>query len=149
MLQSDLSMIDHVARTVNCCFRQLRHLKGCIKKSLPFEAARAAVAAFVTSQVDRWNSLLVGEPKTSVSWIACNPPSTPLLGCCATGENTITLHCSSLMFYTSSQFLFESSLRSAYWSTSRFMGPRLGICATIVWRRICPLRVYDFDRRVK
>src|SRR6218665_1085559 len=52
MLQSDLSMKDHVARTVSSCFRQLRLLKGCIK-SLPFEAARAAVAAFVTSQVDR------------------------------------------------------------------------------------------------
>ena len=62
ILQSDLSMKDHVARTVSCCFRQLRLLKGCIK-SLPFEAARAAVAAFVTSQVDRYNSLLVGAPK--------------------------------------------------------------------------------------
>src|SRR6218665_1466806 len=62
MLQSDLSMKDHVGRTVSRCFRQLRLLKGCIK-SLPFEAARAAVAAFVTSQVDRYNSLLVGAPK--------------------------------------------------------------------------------------
>src|SRR6218665_900624 len=85
----------------------------------------------------------------SVSWIACNPSSTLLLGCCATGENTITLHRSSVMFYTGSRFLFESSLRSAYWSTSRFMGPRLGICTTIVRRRrIRPLRVYDFDRRI-
>ena len=62
MLQSNLSMKGHVARTVSRCFRQLRLLKGCIK-SLPFEAARAAVAAFVTSQVDRCNSLLVGAPK--------------------------------------------------------------------------------------
>ena len=62
MLQSDLSMKDHVARTVSRCFRQLRLLEGCIK-SLPFEAARAAVAAFVTSQVDCYNSLLVGAPK--------------------------------------------------------------------------------------
>src|SRR6218665_1369195 len=31
MLQSDLSMKDHVARTVSRCFRQLRLLKGCIK----------------------------------------------------------------------------------------------------------------------
>src|SRR6218665_2888664 len=62
MLQSDLSMKVHVARTVSRCFRQLRLLKGCIK-SLRFEAARAAVAAFVTSQVDRSNSLLVGAPK--------------------------------------------------------------------------------------
>src|SRR6218665_833454 len=52
----------HVARTVSHCFHQLRLLKGCIK-SLPFEAARVAVAAFVTSQVDRYNSLLVGAPK--------------------------------------------------------------------------------------
>src|SRR6218665_2726795 len=62
MLHSDLSMKVHVARTVSRCFRQLRLLRGCIK-SLPFEAARAAVAAFVTSQVDRNNSLLVGAPK--------------------------------------------------------------------------------------
>src|SRR6218665_3599300 len=55
-------MKDHVARTVSRCFRQLRLLKGYIK-SLPFEAVRAAVAAFVTSQVDRCNSLLVGAPK--------------------------------------------------------------------------------------
>ena len=55
-------MKDHVARTVSRCFRQPRLLKGCIK-SLPFEAARAAVAAFVTSQVDRWNSLPIGAPK--------------------------------------------------------------------------------------
>src|SRR6218665_979862 len=34
------------------------------------------------------------------------------------------------------------------WSTSRFMGQRLSIYATIVWRRIRPLRGYDFDRRI-
>src|SRR6218665_3716493 len=62
MLQSDLSMKARVARTVSRCFRPLRLLKGCIK-SLPFKAVRAAVAAFLTSQVDRWNSLLVGMPK--------------------------------------------------------------------------------------
>src|SRR6218665_1886677 len=98
------------------------------------------------SQVDRWNSLLVGAPKYLLD---CNPSSTLLLGCCATGENTIALHRSFVMFYIGSQFLFESRLRSAYWSTSRFMGPRLGICATIIVRRhIRPLRVYDFDRRI-
>src|SRR6218665_2593009 len=97
------------------------------------------------SQVDRWNSLLVGAPKYLLD---CNPTSTLLLGCCATGENTITLHRFSVMFYTGSQFLFGSSLRSAYWSTSRFIVSRLGICATIVRRRIRPLRVYDFDPRV-
>jgi len=136
MLQSDLSMTDHMAWTVSRCFRQLHLLKGCIK-SLPFKAARVAVA--VTSQVDRWNS---------VSWIACNQSSIPLLGCCATGENTIMLHRSSVMLYTGSQFLSESSLRSVYWSTSRLMGQRLGICATTVRRRIHPLRGYNFDQRI-
>ena len=48
MLQSDLSMKDHVARTVSRCFRQLRLLIGCIKYP-PFEATKAEVAAFVTS----------------------------------------------------------------------------------------------------
>jgi len=47
-------------------YRYLRHLgllKGCIK-SRTSEAAGADVAAFVTSQVDRYNnSLLVGAPK--------------------------------------------------------------------------------------
>src|SRR6218665_3203884 len=84
----------------------------------------------------------------SISWIAFNLSSMPLLGCCATGENTTTSRRSSVMIYTGFQFPFELSLRSACWSTSRFMGQRLGICATIVRRRIRPLRGYDFDRRI-
>src|SRR6218665_4030942 len=84
----------------------------------------------------------------SISLIACNLSSMPLLGCCAIGENTTTLRRSSVMFYTGFQFPFELSSRSACWSTSRFMGQRLGICATIVRRRIRLLRGYDFDRRI-
>ena len=61
LLESDLSMRRHVAWTVGCCFRQLRLIRSCIK-SLPFEAARAAIAAFVTSRVDSCNSLLAGAP---------------------------------------------------------------------------------------
>src|SRR6218665_2912728 len=84
MLQFDLSMKDHVARTVSRCFRQLRLLKVCIK-SLPFEAARAAVCSLRHITVC-WSERL------SISWIACNLSSMPLLGCCATGENTTMLH---------------------------------------------------------
>src|SRR6218665_3451447 len=51
LLESDLSMRRHVAWTVGCCFRQLRLIRSCIK-SLPLGAAKAAVAAFVTSRVD-------------------------------------------------------------------------------------------------
>src|SRR6218665_391172 len=61
LLESDLSMRRHVASTVSCCFRQLRLIRSCIK-SLPLGAAKAAVAAFVTSRVDRCNSLLAGAP---------------------------------------------------------------------------------------
>src|SRR6218665_3894651 len=63
LLESDLSMRRHVAWTVGYCFRQLRLIRSCIK-SLPLGAAKAAVAAFVTSRVDRYmyNSLLAGAP---------------------------------------------------------------------------------------
>src|SRR6218665_2587704 len=57
LLESDLSMRRHVAWTVGCCFRQLRLIRSCIK-SLPLGVAKAAVAAFITSRVDCYNSLL-------------------------------------------------------------------------------------------
>src|SRR6218665_2018372 len=61
LLESDLSMRRHVAWTVGCSFRQLRLIRSCIK-SLPPGAAKAAVAAFVTSRVDHYNSLHAGAP---------------------------------------------------------------------------------------
>src|SRR6218665_1413863 len=61
LLESDLSMRRHVAWTVGCCFRQLHLIRSFIK-SLPLGAAKAAVATFVTSRVDRYNSLLAGVP---------------------------------------------------------------------------------------
>src|SRR6218665_1731789 len=105
MLQSDLSMKVHVARTVSRCFRQLRLLKGCIK-SLAFEAARAAVAAFITSLVDRYNSLLVGAHKY-------------LLDCLQSVLNAAAR-------------LLCNRRKYDHVTTSRFMGQRLGICAPIV-----------------
>src|SRR6218665_1823725 len=61
LLESDLSMRRQVAWTVGCCFRQLHLIRSCIK-SLLLGAAKAAVAAFVTSRVDRYNSLLACAP---------------------------------------------------------------------------------------
>ena len=55
-------MKTHVNTTVGRCFRQLRLIRSCLK-SLPFEAARTAVACFVLSRVDYCNSLLAGAPK--------------------------------------------------------------------------------------
>ena len=55
LLESDLSMRRHIAWTVGCCFYQLRLIRSCIK-SLPLGAAKASVAAFVTSRATN-NSL--------------------------------------------------------------------------------------------
>src|SRR6218665_2659097 len=49
-------MRHHVAWTVGCCFRQLPLSRSCFK-ALPLGAAKAGVAAFVTSRVDRCNLL--------------------------------------------------------------------------------------------
>ena len=126
MLQSDLSMKGHVARTVSRCFCQLRLRKGCIK-SLPFETARAAVnCRRFTSQVDRCNSLLVGAPKRLLDCLhsVLNPS-----GCCAIVESTITLHRYSMMFCTGSQYCSSShrvqsllaSIQVAPWGGARVL----------------------------
>jgi len=62
LLGADLQMTGHVKQLVSRCFRQLRLIKSCIR-SLPFEAAKVAVACLVITQVARCNSLLVGTPK--------------------------------------------------------------------------------------
>src|SRR6218665_512457 len=87
--------------------------------------------------------------RLSIFWIACNPSSMPLLYMLLCNRRKYD-HVTPLLrdVYTGSQFRFESSSRSACWYTSRFMGQRLGICATIVRRRIRPLRGYDSDRRI-
>src|SRR6218665_1420221 len=54
-------MRRHVAWTVGFCFRQIRLIRNCIK-SLPLGAAKAVVAAFFTSRVERYNNLLPGAP---------------------------------------------------------------------------------------
>ena len=129
-----------LSRTVSHCFRQLRLVKGCIK-SLPFEASIAAFAAFVTSQVDRCNSLLVGAPKRLLDCLKSVLNAAARLLCNRRKyDHTTPLLRHSVMFYTGSQFLFASSLRSVCWCTSRFMGLCLGTCASTVKRRIHPLR---------
>src|SRR6218665_1105057 len=68
LLESDLSMRRHVAWTVCCCFHQFLLIRSYIK-SLPLWAAKAAVAAFITSRVDRYKNLL-----------ACVPPGRTPVG---------------------------------------------------------------------
>src|SRR6218665_1771682 len=74
----------------NLCLSRLR------ERLLPPSLHRKLIAATVCLS-----------ERLSVSWIACSLCLMPLLGCCAIGENMITLHRSSVMFYTGSQFLFE------------------------------------------
>src|SRR6218665_1562442 len=58
--------------------------------------------------------------RLSISWIACNLSSMPLLGCCATGENTTMLHRFSVMFYTSSSPVQDllAGLQVASWGSA-------------------------------
>src|SRR6218665_1039063 len=64
LFEADMQMTGHVRQLVSRCFHQLRLIKSCIR-SLPFEAAKTAVACFVLTQVDRCNSLLASALKVS------------------------------------------------------------------------------------
>ena len=59
LLDSQLTMADHVAALSRSCFFQLRQLRS-IKQSLSSEATTKLVHAFISSRLDYCNSLLVG-----------------------------------------------------------------------------------------
>src|SRR6218665_2830567 len=86
LLGPDLPMRRHVAWTVICCFHQPCLIRSCIK-SLPLGAAKAAVAAFVTSRVDRCNSLLA---RLVASWMDSSRCSMLQRGSSATGGSMTT-----------------------------------------------------------
>jgi len=58
-IDSDLSMSTHVSRTVSSGFYQLRRIKA-VRRSLPIEAAKTVINAFIMSRVDYCNGLLPG-----------------------------------------------------------------------------------------
>jgi hypothetical protein len=58
-IDSELTMSDHVNRTISSCFYQLRRMRT-VRRSLPVEAAKTVVNAFVVSRVDYCNGLLAG-----------------------------------------------------------------------------------------
>jgi len=58
-IDGDLSMSTHVSRTVSTCFYQLRRIKA-VRRSLPIEAAKTVINAFIMSRVDYCNGLLPG-----------------------------------------------------------------------------------------
>src|SRR6218665_3398456 len=144
LLESDLSMRRHVAWTVGCCFRQLRLIGSCIK-SLPLGAAKAAVAAFVTSRVDRYNSLLAGAPACRASWTDSSRSSMPQRGSSATGGSMTTSHRSSAIFSTGCQSHSASSTSSVYSSSYHFTELLQSTCAIVASGLIPPRLGYVYD----
>lgn len=136
VLESDLSMRRHVTWTIGCYFGQLRLIRSCIK-SLPFEAATAAVAAFVISHVDRCNSLLAGRP--GVSWTDSSRCSVLRSGSSATGGNTMPLRPSWATFCTGCLFRSILSSRSDCLCLNHSMGERPSIYVASA-PRLIPLR---------
>src|SRR6218665_1654848 len=128
LLESDLSMRRHVAWTVGCCFRQLRLIRSCIK-SLPLGAGKAAVAAFVTSRVDRYNSLLAGAPACLLDGLQSVFNAAARLICNRRKYDHVTLllHASSTSTVYSSSYHFTELLQSTCAiAASGLIPPRLG-----------------------
>jgi len=59
LLDSQLTMADHISALSRSCFFQLRQLRS-IKQSLTLEATKTLVHAFVSSRLDYCNSMLAG-----------------------------------------------------------------------------------------
>ena len=59
LLDSQLTMADHVAALCRSCFFQLRQLRS-VKQSLTLEATKTLVHAFITSRLDYCDSVFAG-----------------------------------------------------------------------------------------
>jgi len=64
-LDDQLTMDIHARNVVRSCFYHLRQLRS-IQRSLPFEARRALVTAFVASRVDYCNAVFYGVAKKTI-----------------------------------------------------------------------------------
>jgi hypothetical protein len=61
LMDNCLTLTDHVTKTVQSCFYQLRQLKH-VKRRVTGDNFKALLHAFVTSRVDYCNSVLYGQP---------------------------------------------------------------------------------------
>ena len=59
IIDSRLTMADHVAAVCRSCYYQLRQLRS-VARSLSSDAAKAVVHAFISCRLDYCNSLLAG-----------------------------------------------------------------------------------------
>ena len=59
IIDSKLTMSDHVSSVVRSCFFQLRQMRS-VRHSLPVEARKALVHCFISSRIDYCNAILYG-----------------------------------------------------------------------------------------
>ena len=124
-----------------CCFRQLRLIRSCIK-SLPHGAEKTVVFAFITSRVDRCNSLLAGAPACLLYSSRC---SLPRQSSFVTGGSMTTSCRSSVMFSTGCQSHSASSTSSTYSSFYHFTELLQSTCAIAAPGLIPPRLDYGYD----
>src|SRR6218665_191861 len=125
-----------------CCFRQLRLIRSCIK-SLPLGAAKAAVAAFVTSRVAATTAC--SPARLRASWTDSSRSSVPQRGSSATGGSMTTSHRSCAMFSTGCQSHSASSTNSVYSSSYHFTELLQSTCAIAASGLIPPRLGYVYD----
>jgi len=65
LIDFELTLTDQVSSTVSSCFYQLRRLRF-VRRSIPLEAAKSVVNAFVISRVDYANGQLAGSDRRQI-----------------------------------------------------------------------------------
>ena len=58
-IDSELNMSTHISKTISSCFYQLRRMKS-VRRSLPIDAAKTVINAFIISRVDYCNGIMAG-----------------------------------------------------------------------------------------
>ena len=85
LLDSELTMVNHVTKLCQVCFFQLRRLRA-VRRSLTPDVTLTLVHAFVCSRIDYCNSALYGVAAST--WIVCSRSSTLLPGWFSVFRNT-------------------------------------------------------------
>jgi len=125
----------YVARTVGCCFRQLRLLRGYIRSPV-FRGCKGGRCCL--------SSPLRSTATTADGLCTQASPGLPAV----TGGSMTMLRRSSLMSCIGCRFLYVLSLKSVCWYISHFTGLHLSICAITVSDAFIRFRV-DADRSKK
>ena len=66
IVDDELTMAAHIKHVVRSSFYQLRQLRS-VRRSLPFEARRALVTAFISSRLDYCNAILYGVAASNIN----------------------------------------------------------------------------------